>query len=388
MIIFVSASESELAEEQMEIARRLERLHGDIHVTREASGIHLNMASPVALQLDGDQELQKRHLAVNITKALQRIPNCAYCMKYRKPYTLNELFNFKPLVERGVAASVTLGVSSVSGNEDRMEEIEPGVFVPHKPGAEIALDRLPETHVVHQYLRQRQFDPVQLQAQFGCTFCTRHNPVLYWKRGPGDLDNTSQARLIFYIYGETGQYEGWQGRVLDRMQGNTYEVYHPYLNRFEAVYTREGDIKIFKQRYDGADIHKYLTAVGTRRNQVLIGLHAAVKARLPYLILTEGPLDAGRLGPPACAALGKFVSRHQLKRCAGIAGTLYYVSQNDAAGEEARAKLAKVSAEMGIPVTRLVPPDEFNDVGEMSPEQAWDWFKDQTNIELPTLIAT
>ena len=53
------------------LANQLARIHGKVRITKEASGVHLYMASPICLREYGKAELYKMHLALNADKYLQ-----------------------------------------------------------------------------------------------------------------------------------------------------------------------------------------------------------------------------------------------------------------------------------------------------------------------------
>jgi hypothetical protein len=390
-IYYVSAEPTQLTSEQIKVLEALERLHGDIYVTRESSGIHANLASPEALHRDGEVELKKRHLAVNLTKAFLNAgdgKSYAMCMKYRTVYNLDSLLRMQPLEKRGFGGSQarSTGESITFKNRDRMEEIAPGRYVPWQPGVCIPVQDLGDRHPARAYLEARGYTCDSLQRQFRAAFCVERHPRVIHGSTHAAFPKTVQGRLIFFSYAANNVYNGWQGRLLQKSTQHGVYYYHPLHHRYVKVYSLQADgTKVYDEPWNASDVPKYLTAIGMSRSSALVGAHAAATLceGVPYIVLTEGPLDAARLGPPACATLGKFVSDVQLRMARAIAPNVVYISQNDSSGEEARDKFKRSATRLGIPVTVLVPPNSFNDIGDMEPQQAIDWFEETTGFTIP-----
>jgi DNA primase len=93
--------------------------------------------------------------------------------------------------------------------------------------------------------------------------------------------------------------------------------------------------------------------------------NAAHPGKKRWCFVCEGPLDAGRLGPPAVAVCGKFFSEEQAGLLADAFDVLIVVPDNDAAG----SKLPEYVAHW-IGATRRVvvvnPPAYCKDSGEMT----------------------
>ena len=92
------------------------------------------------------------------------------------------------------------------------------------------------------------------------------------------------------------------------------------------------------------------------------------RAKLPRVcILAEGPLDAGRVGPPGIAMLGKFLSKDQAALLNARFDVVIFVADNDAAGQEAKAKVFSALHEHpGVTLHLLDVPAAVKDLGEMT----------------------
>ena len=59
----------DLGEEIARLTHKLVAIHGPGRIARERSGVHLYLPSPVCLERYGEEELYKKHMTVNLTKA-------------------------------------------------------------------------------------------------------------------------------------------------------------------------------------------------------------------------------------------------------------------------------------------------------------------------------
>ena len=85
-----------------------------------------------------------------------------------------------------------------------------------------------------------------------------------------------------------------------------------------------------------------------------------------WIGLTEGPLDAARLGSPFCAAMGKSLSPKQADLCRLFEFVVVAI-QNDEAGGQFRESAVKQLRNVGLPVAVIEPPsDSIKDYGDMS----------------------
>ena len=88
-----------------------------------------------------------------------------------------------------------------------------------------------------------------------------------------------------------------------------------------------------------------------------------------WIGITEGPLDAARLGPPFCAAMGKSLSEMQANLCRNRTKIVLAI-QNDTASDQFKVSAMGRFRNLGIPVIVIKPPDGYDDYGDMSQAQA------------------
>jgi hypothetical protein len=402
MINYTSASPGELTERQRKICEALSRIHGDVNVARESSGIHLYMSCPCCLEEDGKVEMSRKHLTINLTKLVdQKHAGAILCMKRKTKYQFQQLIEMPNLEQRGYKYIYREGENDFSvSRKTKLEEIKPGLWVPKLPGETIPLGNLDEDHPAIQYLLGRNFVPSVLEEQFAASWCVEEldDENIFYRRGPKGFHDTPQDRIIFFAY-QDGDRVGWQGRYLETKSDTQHEVFHPYRHRWEAIRTRSGPGEPWEpvEGLEKFSMSKYLTAAGMSRNQMLMGydatrrFNADITFNHRFVILTEGPLDAGRFGPPACPTLGKFVSIAQLRLARQLGQRIIYVSQNDDDKPEnpakaARERLRKMSVEVGIPIEIVLPPPGVSDVGELaSNDIAWMWLKSQVSQPIPKI---
>ena len=372
-IKYTSAEEGDLDEEALILAQMLSVRHGNVRVAREASGVHFYIASPVCLQQYGDDELWKMHLAINVEKYLRdRETNdvCALCMKTDRPYSMSDLLSMKNLEKRGfkdVSHMIT-----VKSDEQYLEEDGFGNMVPKSPGKVIPITQLTSTHPVIQYVKSRNFDPILLERQFAAAYCYEEREDIFYRRLGGGFKATPQGRLIFYAY-INGVRKGWQARVLEFVERDVKYYYHPYVDQWVPMESKTPNgwvtIDTSVEKWDPA---KYVLAHGAKKNSFIMGYDAAVdfnNDRKDRVIgLTEGPLDAARLGPPFCAVMGKFLHYDQAKWCNGF-DRVVLAMQNDEASEGLAQKTSSLLSVMGIPLEVVRPPEQFNDFGDMHPDE-------------------
>jgi len=390
-----------LPEKVRAFAEALSARHGAVHVSREKNGLHLNMACPKCLETEGDRELQKRHLAVNADKAcatgawgggkfatMDR-DRVAKCMKCEKVFSMHKLLRWKTLEERGIKASV-VGRISVADNTAWLVQDARGNVIPGGPGQVTPVHQLSPQHPAVHYLATRNFtDREALYAQMRVSFCEKEwaedsAAGRFYRRihylGNQGFKDTPQGRLIFYCDIE-GVQKSWQARVLEHVEGDVKYYLHPYTGLWTAVEQRvDGKFKLAAcltnpaKSYDSPA--KYRTANGTERNAVLFGYDAAVRwnaehrpGKAPLVFLVEGPLDACRLGAPAVAQIGKFLSDAQVELLAKRFSRAILIPDNDKAGQDSKDdSFKRLSRKMQAKIWDL--PMQFKDVGEMSPQEA------------------
>lgn len=381
-----ASAATSLPDEYLAIAYDLCKIHGSVRWAKEAHGVHLYLASPECLDQYGAIELSKMHLAVNIQKHFEkRRDKVAMCMKTGKHYRVSELLKMPPLEARGIVCHARV-VREDTTNQEFLEDDGAGNMVPKSPGMVIPVTLLAEESPAITYLRARQFDPAALYTQFRLSYGIKEREDMhrFYKRMSGGFRATPQGRLIFFIDVD-GICRGWQSRILemdapsDEALGRFTFYFHPYRQAWTAVKHWDETVQRWKPLagYEDWDPVKYALSHGARRNQLVMGFDAAVNAAMVdgrgrrYCFLVEGPLDAGRLGVPALAHLGKFLSPDQADLIASRFQRVIYVRDNDAAGESAVQYVSSAFSEHSdVQVEFHQPPAEFKDVGEMSPEQA------------------
>lgn len=395
----------------MRLAERLAELHGRVSLARENRGLHIYMASPICLARDGSVEVSKRHLALNAERYLglgawadkagtYEPDNSALCMKTGTPYQVSELLSMPPLSARGITDNIDHRVT-VGTIERHLVPDGKGNMIPEGPGETTSLVDLPSDHPAIAYLTHRNFEAADLVAQFDACFCDRELPVdpaakRFYRKLPLGMCDTPQGRIVLYC--DVGGIRlGWQARLIDRevvAEGHVIgrEVLHPYTRQWVLTETFDQDRKRLMPVPDIArseldwNPSKYRTARSALRNQLLMGVDAAVEwnqkhrpGRPPMAILVEGPLDAGRFGPPGVAMLGKSLSIEQAELMSRFFRQVILVPDNDLAGRQQTAKigatlLGKVSCELAE------LPRGIKDAGEFpSREAAWEHIKPYIN---------
>jgi hypothetical protein len=294
------------------------------------------MACPECPQRDGKKELASRHLAVNADRCLGTGKYAArvgqysadysgYCMKQAKGFEVSALKAMVPLKDRGwpdVPSTITRPAPGRCLIPDGK-----GNMIPDHPGEVIPLTELPEDHPAVQYLKSRRFDIQSLHTQFRVGFCVREapeNPEVdrYYKRLPCGFRDTPQNRIIFHA-DVKGVQRGWQARIIEQVIGDLKYYLHPYTNQWVAMEKKDASTGKWEPLPHVAaepvqwKPSKYKTAFSSERNQMLMGFDAAIrwnqlmKLPKPLVMVTEGPLDAGRMGCGAVPLLGKFLSDAQ-----------------------------------------------------------------------------
>lgn len=410
-----SISMKEIENDVMVLANQLAEIHGDINITNEANGIHLNMADPSLLVEDGAKELNSKHLAVNAdmylgtgkfnsinfpteeNKKYDRLRKwnkpivCGLSMKTGERFTVEQLLAMAPIRDRGLDLKTYRPKVSSSSVSKRLVLDKFGELVPEYPEDVIPITELPEDHVAVQYLKDRGFNLKRLETMFDCCFCRRALPEdrtvgRYYGKQPDGFNHTPAGRILFSAM-MNGSRMGWQGRIIDRMSPDkVYSVVHPTLQIYQKVHRVLFDNEILSLTPSPGHLklRKYMNGVGSKRNELLMGYDAAVEYNrlLPYgeryCILVEGPLDAGRLGSPALAILGKSLSQHQLNSIRQNFQKVYTVMDTDEAGKQCRDKIDSMFEAIGRSsmLTHIPLPEGVKDAGDLTEEQANDLKKE------------
>jgi len=374
-----SSAPGALEAEAQDFADSLIKIHGSVRVANEASGLHFYLACPECLQQDGEAELYKKHLAVNVDKYLTGQQHGVLCMKCGWTCEAVSLQYMPPLEERGIVHKAEV-VKFHGVNKDYLEKDHLGIMVPRNPGTIIPIYQLPPEHPAREYLALRDFAPQPLWEQFECSWCEKENPDLFYRRQPGGFRITPQGRLIFFCF-QNGSKVGWQARILEFDEDGKRFFWHPYRNEWVHVLSHDpaSDRWVPREGYEDWDHAKYWTAPGTRRNTVVMGFDAALRwnqeqGRTMHGqrigILTEGPLDAGRLGAPVMAILGKTLTADQATTVAEKFYRILVIGDNDKAGAKMKESVQRQLLSKQVRFDFLDLPDCFKDPGSLSQSEA------------------
>jgi len=361
------ATRAGISRDALRLARELSIRHGNIRITKEASGIHFYMASPVCLQQYGPSELYKMHLAVNVDKYESGVDLCGMCMKTNTPYSVDDLRTMTNLKRRGFTdAQHTI---TIKRNDNYLEKDKNGNSIPKPPGDVTPVIDLPDGHPVVAYIKSRDYDPQKLYDQFKAAYCTTARADYPTKRLSGGFSITPQCRLIFYIYVD-GVRLGWQGRILDFSEDGTKHYYHPTYEKWVPMESKNASGKWvpLQNVADGWNPAKYIHAPGTNTTLALMGFDAAVEfnkdRNVKVIGLTEGPLDSARLGIPFCAVMGKHFSPDKAKLLRRFDKVVLAI-QNDDASKTLLDEVTSVLSIYGVSLKVIKPPKQYNDYGDM-----------------------
>lgn len=383
----------------MLLANALSRIHGPIVIRREAHGLHLYMASPAALDIDGRKELQSKHLTVNADRyfgigyylnkqGTYNRENSVICHKTGTKYTVDQLKQFPTLDKRGIKDVKREVYNNAFAREKFLVDDGKGHRIPLGPGLVMPLEDLDPAHPAVEYLLNRKYDLDVLKRQFRVGYCYSETPEqrdigLYYRRLPGGFSDTPQGRIIFYI-DIKGVQEGWQARILEKVEGNRRYFWHPYQNAWVLVHIKIGDVWQLRPDWQQGSYpwkpSKYRTGNGTTRSAVVMGFDAAVewntrmRIKEPFVVLVEGPLDAGRIGPPGISFLGKYLNADQGKLIARNFKKVIYIADNDKSGRESKNSII-TSLAGKVELCEALVPDGSKDVGDMSTSDAWGLIK-------------
>ena len=390
----------------IELAEKIARVHGPTSIRRESNGVHIYFPSPLVVEEQGIKEVLRPypHGCLNAekylgtgkfaktrgTKNMDRL--CCRCNKYHQSLSVRELLLMPPIEER-VGCDVSRRVQDESVTDDHaLETDEMGVRVPRGPGKTTPLTELPDDHVAIQYLRDRGFtDLPRLVRQFNASYCYEELPQsralrIGYRRLPNGFTDTPEGRIILEAR-VNGSRVGWQARVLNRVNEMGHQEYW-CSKRGQwipmEVRNTKGKWELLAQHAETPGqtfgISKYKTATGTRRNEILMGLDAAVawnreqgRDMDPLCYLVEGPLSAARPGPPGVAMMGSELSESQARLILNHFRTCVYIPENN---EKGRKSVKRVQERLGGAVRLLITdlPESVDDPGELS-EEAWRLFK-------------
>lgn len=402
-IIFRSSAVN-VPEEIIKLAEKLEKIHAQVGISNESSGFQISIPDPDLLETDGIKELSSRHLCINAELYLgigrydvdayptkenrerwvkyreqnKEVP-CAMSMKTGKLFRVRDLLMMRPIEKRGLDFGKIKHtcISSVNSSLNLIDD-GTGTMVPSWCGDTVPLHTLEETHPAVVYLKERGFDYKKLGEQFDVSYCTKAAPEdrskgRFYSRLINGMKNTPEGRIIIPVW-VNGHRTGYQCRIIDKKVGNTYLVWDG--SSYKPVVVAGKELYPPNEYYPkGFNPHKYLNALGSRRNELLLGYDQAVKwnkdkgfdKSSSFCILVEGPLDAAKIGPPAIALLGKSMSLTQAELIKEKFGKIIIVADNDKAGQECKQCIYKRLEP--YPVDDVIVP-EGKDAGELSYEAA------------------
>lgn len=383
-----------LPREVRRLVHALTNKHGGGRLSQEANGLHLYLPCPKCLEEKGSRELDSKHLTVNIDKyfSLGRFKNqpakkakwSAMCHKDNSHLmTVDQLLKYPSISLRGydIDSRLTIAVQ----DESTLIDDGKGNKIPRHPGKVTPINQLPAGHPAVAYLLQRGYNLDRLHEQFRTSYCYEEWPEeepsatnkqgFKYKRLPGGWKDTPQGRIIFYV-DVHGVQKGWQARIIDKVEDGWKWYWHPYDSQWEATeYQQEDGTYEVREDYCRGLFKwkpsKYRTAAGCHRNQIVMGFDAALKwnkdhnMSIPIVFIVEGPLDAGRIGPPACAILGKSLSAEQAQLLRPF-NKIVIVMDNDDAGRTGIIRAQNVLNAAGVDYDICHIPHQFKDVGEMS----------------------
>ena len=388
-------SEADVPECVQKLAAVLGRIHGEVVIKNEKKGRHIYMASPAALMIDGRRELTARHMSINVDryfglgkfrgiKGTYNNDSCGLCHKTDTPYQLSALLSMPSLEKRGIP-DAKQGVR-INTRERHLVDDGQGNMIPDHPGEVVPVTDLLPGDPAYQYLIERRYNLKTLYAQFRCSYCFDEAPMSramerFYRKLPGDFRDTPQGRIIFYadLYGVQ---HSWQARIIDKVvNGCLHYYWHPYKKIWVLVRIKSGDKWNLLPEFRDSEYEwkpsKYRLALDSYRNEVVMGMDAAIlwnkvarRGKKKICILCEGPLDAGRFGPPALAILGKYLSEHQAKVICREFDVVVWVGDNDKAGREGTARVKEqLAGKVRLHVADVPAP--FKDPGEMETSDAW-----------------
>lgn len=246
------------------------------------------------------------------------------------------------------------------------------------PGKLVPFASLPGGHPAVEYMADRGFDIVELNALPPCM------ALQYCTNGISMARGTTTGRIVFPIY-MGGILKGWQARKVERVippeDGDDVDLKEVWGGEdWKTVgRTRAG-------KWQDHEIPKYLTCPGMSRADILYGYDQARNERPSdnqLLVVVEGPLDQLKVGYPSVASLGG-LSDHQLRVIVTYWETVVIIRDPDIDPESAKFRqvLARLSA---IKTCHLALPNG-KDAGGSTREEIWTEIAKEMarrNYELP-----
>ncbi len=406
-----------------------------VKLSRERSGYQLYMPCPACLHTHGKAELRDPKYAINLSKYFgigdefrhlrtkdssvfspvdaayddavndERNMKTGVCMRtWQSPaphrFPVEELLRMSTITARHPDIHTSYKLLSGADGAEReahwMEDPVSGKMCPPPAGEIVPLSELSPMHPARWYMESyRKFDIKRLEELYRCGFCVKEHPEskfhkIYYPKFPGGWKDTPQGRVIFHsLHG--GVPLTWQGRYIEVVSedGLTKRGLNPYTFQWDVLATRatakqawiphppfdevdeDGNLKF--------DPSKYKTAKHSFRE--LMGWDAAVARAdadsdpIRWAVLTEGPLDGGRIGAGGLILMGKSLSQENAVKIAGNFHLVLTAFDNDRPGKEATAKISAVlhGSKSRNPIIAYVGAMEIptgKDLGEMNQADA------------------
>jgi hypothetical protein len=395
-VISGSACLGSLPREIQVFCQALAMRHGGGRLASGSSGTRLYLPCPACLNEKGEREFHSKHLSIDIDryfgrssyKGRKRNPEwSAFCHRSDSHrFGISELQKMQPVEERGLRP-VFKRLTITYGSDDTFIDDGKGHKIPRPPGKTVSILRLPQTHPAVEYLLNRGYDIESLYRQFRTSYCYEEWPESEgdsegkgkWKYSvmPDGWKDTPQGRIVFFCDVHEVQV-GWQARIIDREEDSRRLHFHPYRASFVVTATRDNSgvwngVYPYNAAYPKWNPSKYRTARGSHRNEILAGFDAAVAFNAgrerKTIFLVEGPLDAGRIGPPACAVMGKHLGEGQANLLHNFQ-RIVLVPDNDVAGETLVVRTRQILGARHVPIEVCRIPKDYKDIGEMSTAEA------------------
>lgn len=401
----VGGSTADIPQEIIKLAKSLERIHAKVSISpNNSKGIHISIPDPQLLEEDGIKELDSKHLSINAEMYLgigrydvdeyptlenqemwvkyrsqgKEVP-CSQSMKTDKVYMVGDLLRMLPIEKRGLNFGNIKHTTIASTESKNLVDDGTGTMVPNWCGKTVPLSSLDPDHPAITYLKNRGFDPIKLEKEFDISYCVEAAPEnratgVYYTKLINGMRNTPFGRIVFPMW-VNGHRVGYQSRLIEtKLDQNNHFVWNG--RTWSTIKLAGKEFFPPNEAFPkGFNPHKYLNAVGLKRNQVLLGYDQAVKWNqerhhtkdASFCILVEGPLDAAKLGNPAIAILGKFLSQNQADLIKEKFGKVIVVADNDEAGQSCKRRIYEVMN--GWPIEELTVP-HGKDAGDLSYEEA------------------
>lgn len=250
------------------------------------------------------------------------------------------------------------------------------------PGETISFGSLDDDHPAVVYLRGRGFDIDELR-QFsidrdirGLYYCSKSSHFI--AAGSGTLS----GRIIFPVYSEefvakasgeapvlTPILKGWQARQVEKIQVSEKGI-------TEKMVWQGFGWKTFKKMRDGSweDKHvpKIYTLLGFKKSTTLGGLlHAK---GFPDVAVVEGPLDYYKTGRHCVFAMGKGLSKDQIRLLQANWRRVFVLRDPEINPEDEKFK--KMINDLYPLVVHHLPLSGGRDPGACSREEIWDQISD------------